>query len=156
MLDISCLASTYLPGREPTMKIDGRCHCGYISYEPMIDPEKVVVCHCTDCQTLAGSAFRTNAFSGEGSFRILTGEPKIYVRTSDSGNQRTAAFCPERGTPIFGSSIGDQPKVYVVRIATARQRNELVPKSQRLGSSAQHWIGDLGSIPKVDKQPTLS
>jgi len=36
------------------MKIDGRCHCGYISYEAQIDPEKVMICHCT----LFGSAFR--------------------------------------------------------------------------------------------------
>jgi hypothetical protein len=26
------------------MKIDGRCHCGYITYEAEIDPEKVMVC----------------------------------------------------------------------------------------------------------------
>ena len=138
------------------MKIDGRCHCGYVTYEAEIDSEKVVVCHCTDCQILAGSAFRTNAFAREGTFRILTGEPKIYVKTADSGNKRTSAFCPECGTPIYGSTIGDEPKFHVVRIASARQRNELVPRSQRWGSSAQHWLGDLGSIPRDDKQPTLS
>jgi hypothetical protein len=36
------------------MKIDGRCHCGYITYEAEIDPEKVMICHCADCQTLSG------------------------------------------------------------------------------------------------------
>jgi hypothetical protein len=45
------------------MKIDGRCHCGYITYQAEIDPEKVMICHCTDCQTLSGSAFRTVAFT---------------------------------------------------------------------------------------------
>jgi hypothetical protein len=25
------------------MKIDGRCHCGYVSYEAEIDPEKVMI-----------------------------------------------------------------------------------------------------------------
>jgi hypothetical protein len=43
--------------REQIMKIDGRCHCGYITYEAEIDPEKVMICHCADCQTLSGSAF---------------------------------------------------------------------------------------------------
>jgi hypothetical protein len=38
--------------RAINMKIDGRCHCGYIAYEAEIDPENVLVCHCTDCQTL--------------------------------------------------------------------------------------------------------
>ena len=41
------------------MKIDGGYHCGYITYEAEADPEKVGICHCTDCQTLSGSAFRT-------------------------------------------------------------------------------------------------
>ena len=28
------------------MKIDGRCHCGYITYVAEIDPDKVGICHC--------------------------------------------------------------------------------------------------------------
>ena len=42
------------------MKVDGGCHCVYIKYEAEIDPEKVSICHCTDCQTGSGSAYRTN------------------------------------------------------------------------------------------------
>ena len=37
------------------MKIQGGCHCGKISYEAEIDPEKVAICHCTDCQSGSGS-----------------------------------------------------------------------------------------------------
>jgi hypothetical protein len=43
------------------MKIDGSCHCDRISFEAEVDPATVVICHCTDCQTLSGSAFRTVA-----------------------------------------------------------------------------------------------
>jgi hypothetical protein len=39
------------------MKIDGRCHCGYITYEAEIEPEKVMICHCADCQTLSAPHF---------------------------------------------------------------------------------------------------
>jgi hypothetical protein len=59
------------------MKIDGSCHCGRIRYEAEIDPFTVVICHCTDCQTLPGSAFRTVVPSKEGTFRLLSGEPRI-------------------------------------------------------------------------------
>ena len=86
------------------MKIEGACHCGYITYEAEIDLEKVGICHCTDCQTLSGSAFRTLAFTREGTFELLTGELKIYVKTSASGNQRPQSFCPECGTPIYSTS----------------------------------------------------
>lgn len=36
------------------MKINGRCHCGEITFEAEGDPNAVNVCHCTDCQTLSG------------------------------------------------------------------------------------------------------
>ena len=41
------------------MRTDGGCHCGFIKYEGEAYPEKAAVCHCTDCQTLSGSAYRT-------------------------------------------------------------------------------------------------
>ena len=53
------------------MRVDGSCHCGAITYEAEVDPEKVMICHCTDCQTLSGSSFRTVALTAEGSFRLL-------------------------------------------------------------------------------------
>ena len=42
------------------MKIDGHCHCGQITFEAEVDPMTLTICHCTDCQTLTGSAFRIN------------------------------------------------------------------------------------------------
>lgn len=60
------------------MKIDGGCHCGFITYEAQIDPEAVAICHCTDCQTLSGSAFRTVVRAEAGAFRLLTGKPRRH------------------------------------------------------------------------------
>ena len=42
------------------MRIEGGCHCGFIKYEGDADPEKAAICHCTDCQTLSGSALRVS------------------------------------------------------------------------------------------------
>lgn len=65
------------------MRIDGRCHCGYITYEAEIDPEKVIICHCcADCQTLSGTAFRTVALTRKDIFKPLSGELKIYTCSS--------------------------------------------------------------------------
>ena len=40
------------------MKIDGRCHCGYVSFEAEADPETTTLCNCTDCQTISGAPLR--------------------------------------------------------------------------------------------------
>jgi hypothetical protein len=134
------------------MKIDGACHCGDISYEAEIDPDKVGICHCTDCQTLSASAFRTFVMVPEDDFRILSGDPKIYVKTGESGRKRAQAFCAECGSAIYATAVGDGPKVYNIRLGTARQRVELTPKFQYWSRSALHWLAGLDSIPKVEKQ----
>jgi hypothetical protein len=135
------------------MKIEGGCHCGRITYEAEVDPEKSGICHCTDCQTLSGSAFRTVIFTRQGSFKLLSGEPKIYVKIGESGRKRPQAFCPECGTPIYSTALGEGPKVHSIRVGTIRQRDKLVPKVQFWFRSAQPWLTDLASIPHNQTQP---
>lgn len=138
------------------MKIDGACHCGRVTYEAEIDPVTVAICHCTDCQTMSGSAFRTVVRSRENGFKLLSGDVKTYVKTAESGNKRMQAFCPECGTPIYAAILGDGPKVYSIRVGTARQRNELVPQTQYWTRSALKWVGELGSVHKLEKQPVFN
>lgn len=128
------------------MQIDGRCHCGRLSYTAKIDPGTVLICHCTDCQSLSGSAFRTLAFAEEGTF-VLSGVPRVYVKTNDSGSRRQLYFCPECGTPICSSNLGEGPKAYAIRVGTIRQRAELTPRSQIWSRSSQPWVTDLAAIP---------
>jgi hypothetical protein len=124
------------------MKIDGGCHCGYITYEAVVDPDKVAVCHCTDCQTLSGSAFRTVVPAAREAFRLQTGQPKIYVKTAESGNRRAQAFCPECGTPIY-SAAPEDPPAFSIRVGTIRQRAALRPRTQFWCRSALDWVMDL-------------
>ena len=133
------------------MKIEGGCHCGYITYEATVDPEKIGICHCTDCQTLSGSAFRTGALAPKDGFRLLTGQPKIYVKTAESGIKRAQAFCPECGTPIYACALAD-PQVFSIRTGTARQRGELVPTVQIWCRSALGWAMDITSVQRFDQR----
>ena len=133
------------------MKIDGGCHCGYITYTAEIDPETAGLCHCTDCQTLSGSAFRASVRAAKNAFMLLSGQPKIYVKTAESGNKRAQAFCPECGTHIYAADVSN-PQSFNIRLGTVRQRAELRPKSQGWFRSAQSWVTDLQSIPQFSKQ----
>lgn len=123
------------------MQVHGRCHCGYLTFEAEADPEKVMVCHCTDCQANGGSAFRTNVPVSGASFKILSGEAKVYIKTTaESGNPRAQAFCPNCGTPVYATTPGPgQQQVYVLRVGTLRERDQLTPKIQSWVRSAQGW-----------------
>ena len=133
------------------MKINGACHCGRITFEAEVDPSGTVICHCTDCQTLSGTAFRVAVLARRETFKLLSGALKIYIKTGESGNQREQSFCPECGTPIYSTDpAGTQG--FNIRVGTVRQRGELRPKAQIWTRSARGWLRDLESIAKLEKQ----
>src|SRR4051794_24361100 len=73
--------------RRSVMQVNGACHCGSISFTAEIDPARVMICHCTDCQVLSGSPFRAVAVSSISDFH-LRGTAKSYVKVAQSGNRR--------------------------------------------------------------------
>jgi hypothetical protein len=131
------------------MHVDGTCHCGHITYSAEIDPGKVIACHCTDCQVLSSSAFRLVVLAETGSFRLLGGEPTVYIKTADSGRKRAHWFCPRCGTPLYATPPGENPEQhYGLRVGSIRQRAQLRPARQLWCESAFAWVGDLNEIPR--------
>lgn len=136
------------------MRIDGACSCGAIRIEAEADPEKVQICHCTDCQTGTGSAFRVSIPVAGANFK-MTGKPSIFVKTTaESGNPRAQAFCGTCGAPIYSTSPGEGVQgSYMVRVGILRQRDQLMPKRQNWFRSARAWVTSMDAIPKNEKQP---
>ncbi|MBA8901396.1 GFA family protein [Phyllobacterium sp. P30BS-XVII] len=125
------------------MKVDGSCHCGKIKFEAEIDPNSVTICHCTDCQRLTGTAFRVSVPAAASSLHFITGMPKTYRKTADSGRQRMQGFCGDCGTPIYSTSTDEHPTHYGLRVGSLAQRNELVPRAEVWLRSALPWLPDM-------------
>lgn len=70
---------------------NGSCRCGSVRYTVTGEPERVGLCHCTDCRQESGSAFTyygvwpTSAFSASG-------------ETVEHAGRR---FCPICGSRLF-------------------------------------------------------
>jgi hypothetical protein len=135
------------------MHIDGACACGGIRIEGEADPATASICHCADCQTATGTAFRVSIPVAGAKLKV-TGKPTIYVKTTaDSGNPRAQAFCPICGSPIYSTTPGEGPQAsYMVRVGILRQRDQLVPKRQIWWRSARNWVTGLDMIAKIEKQ----
>ena len=133
------------------MKVEGRCHCGRIRYEAVVDPATVGLCHCTDCQTLSGSPYRASIPAPAESFVLRSGTPKVYVKTADSGTRRAQAFCPDCGTPLYAAAP-DSPASYSLRLGAIVERAALRPRRQIWCASALPWSTDLAGIPKSSGQ----
>lgn len=133
------------------MKVTGSCHCGQIRFEAEVDPGKVRLCHCTDCQKLTGSAYRANVPSEPGTFKLTGPAPKTYIKTSDSGTKRAHAFCSVCGTPIYSADPVD-PKTYSLRVGTLDRRAQLRPSRQIWCQSALPWSMNVEAVPRVNRQ----
>ena len=133
------------------MKVDGQCHCGAIAYEADVDPARVQICHCTDCQTLTGTAYRVSAPAEPAKLKFTRGAPKIYIKTAESGRKRAQAFCGECGSPIYSAAPENTP-VYFLRVGGMKQRAELPPQRAIWCDSALPWTEDISDLPQVARE----
>lgn len=131
------------------MKVSGRCHCGKIKYEAEVDPTKVQICHCLDCQTLTGSAFRVTIAASPEGFRIKSGEPKIYYKIAESGSRRGHAFCGDCGSPVSRLPTDNNPN-YSLRVGGLDQRAALGPPRRQIWVRRRlPWVTDIKDVAEL-------
>jgi hypothetical protein len=132
------------------MHIDGACHCGQISFTAQVDPSRVMVCHCSDCQVLSGAPFRAVVAAAIGQFTVR-GQPKSYIKVAQSGNRRAQVFCPECGTPLYATAP-ENPTSVIIRLGCVKQRAQLKPAVQIWQHSALPWLAELPGIAGTPEQ----
>ena len=135
------------------MKIDGACHCGYITIEGEADPERPRSAIVPIARP-APARRSASRFPMPGATFRMTGQPTSYVKTTaESGKPRLQAFCPRCGSPIYSTTPGEgQQPSYMVRVGILRQRNEFVPRRQNWFRSALPWVSALAAIERNEKQ----
>ena len=135
------------------MRIDGACHCGSITFSAEIDPSRVLVCHCSDCQVLSGAPLRAVVVAAIGDF-VVRGTPKSYVKVAQSGNRRAQMFCADCGTPLYATAP-ENPTSVVIRLGCVAQRAGLTPSVQIWQHSAVPWLHRLASTPGSPEQESF-
>jgi hypothetical protein len=135
------------------MKITGGCHCGAITYTAELEPEKVGICHCTDCQALSASAFRTIAVVKADMFEVTKGTAKEYIKIGSSGNPRVQAFCAECGSGLYATPAEGPRATYNLRAGTINERATLRPHYEAWSRSRLPWVAPLEGTVKHDGQP---
>ena len=124
------------------LKVTGQCHCNNIRYTAVVDPERVRICHCNDCQIISGSAFRINLPVKVTDFKLQSGVLKTYTKVAESGNKRALCFCSNCGSQIYSTSVED-PQEFNLRVGTINERKSLPPQSQQWESEALPWTENI-------------
>ena len=127
------------------MHIDGACHCGAVSFTAQIDPNRVIVCHCADCQVLSGAPLRAVAVAPIETLEVV-GTTKSDIKVAESGNRRAQVFCPECATPLWATAPENATSV-VVRLGCVKQKAQLQPAVQIWQRSRLPWLPELSAIP---------
>ena len=127
------------------MQIDGACHCGQVAFTAQIDPTRVMICHCADCQVLSGAPFRAVVAAPVDGF-TLRGETARYVKVAQSGNRRAQVFCPVCATPLYATAPEGATQV-IIRLGCVSQRAQLMPAVQIWQHSALPWLAQMPDIP---------
>jgi hypothetical protein len=123
--------------------VRGRCLCGHVQYEyrGVVGPANY--CHCEDCRRCTGSGYNIGVRFEKSALRIVSGAPKGFTKTADSGRELTRHFCPECGSPIF-TSAPKHPDFVYVKAGSLDDPSIVEPASQNWVASAVPWsqIGD--------------
>jgi hypothetical protein len=90
-----------------------------------------MICHCADCQTLSGSAFPTVAFTREGTFKLLSGKLKIYIKTGESGTKGHSRLLLSGSKAVCGQTAGSRLTA-VSRALSPNQMCKRNPKNTSL------------------------
>jgi hypothetical protein len=134
------------------MKVDASCHCGNVAYDAEINPDRVVICHCTDCQTFSSAPYRVSVVGVRPQDLRLRGSPKTYVKTGGSGRKILVAFCGDCGTALY-STRAEAAETFNLRIGAIKQRSALIPRAQGFCRSAMPWAMNIDGIRKIPDPP---
>jgi hypothetical protein len=118
--------------------ITGGCLCGKVRYTAKAEPVFQGVCHCTDCQRQAGTAFSVVAAFAAPDVTI-TGEMKTYRGVGSSGNEVLRRFCGECGSPIV-SEPATAPGMLFMKAGTFDDTSRVDPKVHIWCDSKQNWV----------------
>jgi len=131
-------------------KLAGGCLCGKIRFSISGKSYGSGQCYCPDCRKTCGGG-PSNAFViSRDSLSIDQGEPKTFDSTSHSGNRSTRAFCPDCGTPLFGSK-SSSPGTIAVMVGALDDDADFRPQAISWASTAPEWANLDEDLPKFDK-----
>ncbi|KAI1078841.1 Mss4-like protein [Whalleya microplaca] len=131
---------------------EGGCLCGKVRVSYEGEPVAKALCHCIDCRKITGSTYSTNVIvPGEG-FKLLSGSPKTFTKTGDTGNDITSHFCGDCGSTLFrtGPSFGTTKVVKAGILDDPKGLDGAKPGAELFVDSRVNWVPQVpGTVQKT-------
>ena len=115
----------------------GGCACGAVRYEISGEPVFQNHCQCRDCQKKSGTGHGSYlTFMRDGA--KLSGEVKLWNLLDDNGNEKTSAFCPTCGSPLY-FTFKPNPQFMAVHAASLDDPARFKPQAVTYASRGLAW-----------------
>lgn len=120
-------------------KISGGCLCGTVRYECNAEPLATVVCHCTHCQKVSGSAFSVNIVVPALGVKWQGQSPASYADKGESGKSLSRKFCQNCGSSL-ATEAEALPGAMIIKAGTLDDKSWIRPNTHIWTQSAQPWV----------------
>jgi hypothetical protein len=132
-----------------TESLIGGCLCGAIRYRVAGPPEFVAQCFCRDCQKATGTGHTTILGVLESNL-FVTGEPKIYSNTGETGGRVSRHFCGNCGGRLFTS--GDLPgPMRMLQAGSLDHPERIAPTAALYVKDANPWDMIDPTLPRFER-----
>ena len=133
-----------------SITVQGRCHCGAISYVARGDIAHHALCHCADCRRWSGAPM-VGWIALPSDQVEISGEPAMY-RSSEHGRRE---FCSGCGTGLFYRNEAVLPGLIDIQSGTLDAPAAHAPAAHIMTAERLGWLDGMEALPKFRTYPGL-
>lgn len=116
----------------------GGCACGAVRYQTTSTPIFENHCQCRDCQRASGTGHGSYLTFADRAGMVIAGQVSTWRHPANSGNDKTHAFCPQCGTPLY-VTFAAMPDLIAIHAASLDDPGLFSPQAITYASRAQPW-----------------
>ena len=116
----------------------GGCSCGEIRYKIADEPIVENHCHCSDCRRRSGTGHGSYLTFADRTKIEITGKPATWETSGNSGNEKSHAFCPACGAPLYVSFMA-MPNLLAIHAGSLDDPARFQPSLVTYADSRLSW-----------------
>lgn len=136
---------------ESDTAIEGGCYCGAVRYRLHKPADRCALCHCRDCQHLAGAPGVVWGAWPLDCLEMIKGETVKFA----SSQHATREFCGTCGTGLFYTNPVVLPGILDVQVITLDNPESVPPQAHIQYAERMSWMHNLGDLPAFERYPGM-
>ena len=135
-----------------TRTFTGGCACGAIRYATGQEPIFQNHCQCIDCQKRSGTGHGSYLTFPHRADMTIDGAAATWRVKGDSGNEKSHAFCPTCGTPVY-LTFAAMPDLIAVHATSLDDPGRFAPHALTYAARGWTWDKVDPALTAFDKMP---